>query len=142
MFAAAVQEQRAASATAICSTIGDSSPPDGMLPNDRMDDKLESLGLQIEHIPSEVENGIPKSSLMETNFHLEDGIKLTPSVEHQFIPSFIRQSPLHQNNVSDKKVSENLASLRNGCDEDIFVSLHLGDNEAKRRRSNSPASME
>lgn len=139
---AAVQEQRAASATAICSTIGDSSPPDGMLPNDRMDDKLESLGLQIEHMPSEVENGIPKSSLMETNFHLEDGIKLTPSVEHQFIPSFIRQSPLHQNNVSDKKVSENLASLRNGCDEDIFVSLHLGDNEAKRRRSNSPASME
>ncbi|KAJ6417415.1 hypothetical protein OIU84_003186 [Salix udensis] len=141
---AAVQEQRAASATAICSTVGDSSPPDGILPDDRMDDKLESLGLQIEHIASEVENGIPEMSpsLMETDFHLEDGVKLTPSVEHQFIPSFIRQSPLHQNNVSDKEVSENLASLRNGCDEDILVSLHLGDNEAKRRRSDSPTSME
>lgn len=105
---------------------------------------MESLGFQIQHIPLEVENGNQKMSptLMETEFHLEDSIKVTPSVEHQFIPSFIRQSPRHQNNVSDTVVSENLASLRNCCDEDLFVSLHLGDNEATSRRLNPPKSIE
>ncbi|KAF2309257.1 hypothetical protein GH714_001401 [Hevea brasiliensis] len=148
----AVQEQRAASATAMCSTVGDSSPPKAVLPEDKVEDKFESLGLQIEHIPLEVEpsNQEMNPPLVETEFHMEDGIKVVPSFEHQFIPSFehqfipsfIRQSPLHKNSLSDKAVSQNLASLRNGCDEDACVSLHLGDNEAKRRRSNASTSIE
>lgn len=144
VFIVAVQEQRAASATAIGSTVGDSSPRDGMLPKDKVEDKFESLGLQIEHIPLEVEHNDTEmnQSLVENEFHLEDGIKVAPSVELQFIPSFIRQSPLHKNNLSEKAVSQNLASLRNGCDEDACVSLHLGDNEAKKRRSIASTSIE
>ncbi|KAJ9164429.1 hypothetical protein P3X46_024006 [Hevea brasiliensis] len=140
----AVHEQRAASATAIGSTAGDSSPPDGMFPRDKVEGKFESLGLQIEHITMEVEhkNAEMKPSPMENEFHLEDGIKVAPSVEHQFIPSFRRQSPLHKNSLPEKAVSQNLASLRNGCDEDSCVSLHLGDNEAKRRRSIASTSIE
>lgn len=140
----AVQEQRAMSATAIGSTVGDSSPPDGMLPKDKAEDKFEPLGLQIQHIPLKVECGSPtmNSSLLEREFHLEDGIKVAPSVEHQFIPSFTRQSPLHQNIIQVRAVSENLSLLRNGCDEDICVSLQLGDNEAKRRRSDASTSTE
>lgn len=134
----AVQEQRAASATAIGSTVGDSSPPDGILLKEKTD-KFEPLGLQIQHIPLEVQPSSPEMNplLMEAEFHLEDGIKVAPSVEHQFISSFTRRSPLHQTSLKDRLVSENLSSLRNGCDEDICVSLQLGDNEAKRRRSNS-----
>ncbi|KAL9436922.1 hypothetical protein AB3S75_022880 [Citrus x aurantiifolia] len=140
----AVQEQRAASATAIGSTVGDSSPPDGMHLKDKAEDKFEPLGLQIQHIPVEVEHHSPETnpSLMETEFHLEDGVKVGPSVELQFIPSFTGHSPLHQNNPSDKASSENLASLWNGCDEDICFSLQLGDNEAKRRRSDASTSKE
>ncbi|KAJ8898648.1 hypothetical protein K2173_004632 [Erythroxylum novogranatense] len=121
----AIQEQRAASATAIGSTMEDSSPH-----RDKVEEKFESLGLQIQHVPIDVEHINPemKRSLMQAEFHLEDRIEVAPSVEHQFIPSFSRQSPLHQNHLSDNAVSENLASLRNGCDDDVCVSLHLGDN--------------
>jgi hypothetical protein len=144
LYIVAVQEQRAMSATAIGSTVGDSSPPDGMLPKDKAEDRFEPLGLQIQHIPLEVERGSPtvNPSLMETGFHLEDGIKMAPSVEHQFIPSFTSGSPLHQNNLQIRGVPENLSSLRSGCDEDICVSLHLGDNDAKRRRSEASTSTE
>ncbi|KAI6687057.1 hypothetical protein NL676_023885 [Syzygium grande] len=136
----AVQEQRAASATAIGSTVGDSSPPDGIMGKDKTDEKLDSLGLQIEHIPLEVEPSSSEMnpSLMDPDFTIEDGIKAGPSIEHEFIPpSFCRWSPLHQNKSSDKMVSQNLSSLRNNCDEDVCVSLQLGDNEARRRRSDA-----
>lgn len=144
LFIVAVQEQRVMSATAIGSTAGDSSPPDGMLTQDKAEDRFESLGLQIQHIPVEVERSSPTAnpSLMETGFHLEDGIKVAPSVEHQFIPSFTSGSPLHEKNIQIRAVPENLSSLRSGCDEDICVSLHLGDNDAKRRRSDPSTSTE
>lgn len=141
----AVQEQRAASATVIGSTVGDSSTPDRMLPKDRVEDKFEPLGLQIQSIPSGVEPNCQdmKPSILETEFKLEDGIKVGgPSIEHQFIPSFIGRSPLHKNNLQEKAATENLSSLRSGCDEDLCVSLQLGDNEAKRRRSEASTSTE
>ncbi|KAK6270343.1 PREDICTED: uncharacterized protein LOC18594586 [Theobroma cacao] len=139
----AVQEQRAASAATIASTVGDSSPPDGVLLKDKSENKFEPLGFQIQNIPLEVDCNSPEAnpSTIKSEFHLEDGVNACPSVEHQFIPSFIGRSPLHKN-FSDKAVSENLASLRNGCDEDFCVSLHLGDNEAKRRRSEASTSTE
>lgn len=139
LVSAAVREQRTVSATAIGSIVGDSSPANGMLMKDKSEDKFELLGIQIQRIPLEVDE---ERKPMETEFHLEDGMKAGPSVEHQFIvPSSIERSPLHQNEVSDKAVSENLASLRNDCDEeDIYVSLQLGDNEAKRRRSEASSS--
>lgn len=142
----AVQEQRAASATVIGSTVGDSSTPDGMLLKDKAEDKFEPLGLQIQSIPLGVEPSSQdmKPSIMETEFKLEDRIKVgpTPSIEHQFIPSFMGRSPLHKNNLHDRAATENLSSLKNGCDEDLCVSLQLGDNEAKRRRSEASTSTE
>ncbi|KAH7860396.1 hypothetical protein Vadar_012965 [Vaccinium darrowii] len=134
----AVQEQRAASATAVCSTVGDSSPPDVMLPKDR----VEPLGLHIPHVPLEDGAGVLdiNSSPVETEFESEDKVQSGPSVEHQFIPSFNGWSPLHRNNKLDKVASENLSALRADPDEDLYVSLQLGDNEPKRRRSEPPTS--
>ncbi|XP_021722794.1 uncharacterized protein LOC110690279 [Chenopodium quinoa] len=137
----AVQEQIVASATAMNSAVGDSSPPDG-LPLDKSKEEFQPLGLQIQHLP--LENGPPgpdiNSSAMETDLNLEDEEKSGPSVEHQFIPSFVRQSPLHKFDQEEIKHSENLSALRNGSDEDICVSLQLGDNELKRRRSDASTS--
>ncbi|KAJ1387188.1 Peptidase S1, PA clan [Sesbania bispinosa] len=141
---AVCKNKRAASATVIGSTVGDSSTPDGILPKDKAEDKFEPLGLQIQSIPLGVEPSSQdmKPSIMETEFKLEDGIKVVPSIEHQFIPSFTGRSPLHKNSTQDRAATENLSSLRNGCDEDLCVSLQLGDNEAKRRRSEASTSTE
>ncbi|CAL5342980.1 unnamed protein product [Camellia sinensis] len=132
----AVREQRAASATAVGSTVDDSSPPDIVLPKD----KVEPLGLHIQHIP--LEDGAvgpdKNSSPTETEFPSEDKVKMGPSVEHQFIPSFNGWSPLHQNNKQDRAASENLSALRAAPDEGIVVSLQLGDNEPPKRRRSDP----
>ncbi|KAF3670168.1 putative arginine/serine-rich protein 45-like [Capsicum annuum] len=130
----AVQEQRAASATMVGSTAGDSSPPDIMLPKD----KIEPLGLHIQKIPMEDGVGGPdiNSSPMEAAFNLEEGgINFDASVEHQFIPSFNGQPPANQDDHRDKSAYENLSALRKGSDEDISFSLQLGGHESKRRRS-------
>ncbi|CAN1750252.1 Protein NARROW LEAF 1 [Linum perenne] len=121
----AIQEQRAASATGIGSTVEDLSPADGMIMREKDDDTFESL-----------------------DDDADDEVKVVvaapPSVEHQFIPNFGEQSALHQESQADKP--KNLASLRSGECEDgeeeeetmmISVSLKLGDNnnECKRKRS-------
>ncbi|GMH10582.1 hypothetical protein Nepgr_012423 [Nepenthes gracilis] len=131
---ATVQEQRAISATAVNSTVGDSSSPP----------KFEPLGLQIQHIPID---GGPDMNLppVEAEINLEDAIKFGPSsIEHQFIPSFISQLPLHQNGHQDdgKVVSENLSALKNCADEDMCVSLQLGDNEPKQLQAAASISSE
>lgn len=109
---------------------GDSSPPEIVLPKD----EAEPLGLHIQqHI--RLENGSggggPDINLTPTEnaAHMED----EPNVELQFIPSFNGHSPLHRN---EQRWSENLSALKTESDEDLGFDLHLGDNEAKRRRSN------
>lgn len=136
----AVQEQRAASATVVGSTVGDSSPPDVMLPKD----KSEPLGLHIQQIPLEDGACCPdmNSSPIEAAFLSEDGLNVGPSVEHQFIFGASGRSLLHRDDLQDRPVSENLSALWNGSDEDIRFSLQLGDNEPKRRRSEPSPSAE
>ncbi|XP_024960247.1 uncharacterized protein LOC112500870 isoform X1 [Cynara cardunculus var. scolymus] len=123
----AVQEQRAASATVVGSTGGDSSPPpEIVLPKD----KAEPLGLHIQqHIPCSEEGGGPDINLSPAA-NLENN-----SIEHQFIPSFNGRSPLHRNERRFRVQYENLSALKSGTDEDLGFALHLGDNEPKRRRS-------
>ncbi|GAB2265338.1 Protein NARROW LEAF 1 [Dionaea muscipula] len=141
---AAVQEQRASSGTAVnSSAVGDSSPKEKI-----RDGEFGSLGLQIQHIP--VENGHIGPDMnfpaveAEINLQDEDRIKTGPSVEHQFMGSFVTNqppSPMLKKEHMDGESSENLSALRHPRDEDICVSLQLGDNEPKRRRSNpSPGS--
>ncbi|KAK3033110.1 hypothetical protein RJ639_036469 [Escallonia herrerae] len=140
VYTVAVQEQRASSAPAIGSTVGDFSPPEVVLPKD----KAEPLGLHIQHLPLGDKGGCPdvNSSPTETTFHLEDGVNSGPSIEHQFIPSFNGHSPLVPKDQRCRMISENLSALRNGSDEDLCFSLQLGDNEPKRRRSDPSSSTE
>ncbi|KAL9678436.1 hypothetical protein QQ045_016280 [Rhodiola kirilowii] len=125
---AALHEQLAASGTALGSTVGDSSP---LFEKD--EEKMNPLGIQIQHIPMELgHNGTTNPLELDAEI---------PAVEHQFIPSFLGQSPLNKNHQQHQvAVQENLSALRNICDEDVTVSLQLGDNEAKRRRTDPSTS--
>lgn len=103
--------------------VADSSPPYVNLKKEKRspEKKLEaSLGpLQVQHIDFE--------ERIETNGG-------APSVEHQFMPTFSGQCSA---SAWPETIREDLvAGLTNGgCDGDLCVGLRLGDDGAKRRRS-------
>ncbi|XP_043688866.1 protein NARROW LEAF 1-like [Telopea speciosissima] len=144
---AALQEQKNASAGGVDSTVGESSPAEGTQPQpqpqpkDKTKEIFEPLGFNIQHIP--VDNGPCAEAnphVAPSEFHIEDGIRALPNLEHQFIPNLIVHSPIHQNDQQDRQESKNLSALRNGSGDDL--SLQLGDREPKRRRSECKIDLE
>ncbi|XP_039070748.1 protein NARROW LEAF 1-like isoform X2 [Hibiscus syriacus] len=122
---AAVQDQRNASAAAINSTVGESSPLVQVASKDKIEN-FEPINLNIEqgHV-------IP---VMCTKYQAAGSVEAAPNVEHQFIPSFNVKSSVHGNNRQENLEFKSLSALRNGSDEEIYVSLQLGEPEAKRRK--------
>ncbi|XP_074563424.1 protein NARROW LEAF 1-like [Curcuma longa] len=117
----ALQEQRFALAAAINSTVGESSPTVCTLPNEKIDEIYEPIGVEFQVDTVEVANNVE---------------------EHQFIPNFISMSPVRRDQ-EDGPERKNLSSLVNSSDEDHFVSLHLGgDREHKRQRSEPALSID
>ncbi|KAB1222117.1 hypothetical protein CJ030_MR2G018435 [Morella rubra] len=141
---AALLEQRNASAAGIDSTVGESSPADRVPSKDKVEENFERLGLNVHHIPVQGESYQEQNPpFIRTDFQIENGIDMAPNVEHQFIPSFTARSPVHQSNQENHLESKSLSALRNGSDEEIFVSLQLGEPESKRRKhSNGPLEVE
>lgn len=141
---AALLEQRNASAAGIDSTVGESSPADRVPSKDKVEENFERLGLNVHHIPVQGESYQEQNPpFIHTDFQIENGIDMAPNVEHQFIPSFTARSPVHQSNQENHLESKSLSALRNGSDEEIFVSLQLGEPESKRRKhSNGPLEVE
>ncbi|XP_058072058.1 protein NARROW LEAF 1 isoform X2 [Magnolia sinica] len=140
----AMQEQRSASAAAIDSTVGESSPAEGTLLKDRTEEIYEPLGFNLQHIPMEVASGSGiNPPFMHAEFHT-DGVDTAANVEHQFIPSFTGgcTSPMHQDHHQGNPKSNNLSALRNTSEEDLCVSLHLGEREPKRQCSEPTFRME
>ncbi|KAI7999992.1 Protein NARROW LEAF 1 [Camellia lanceoleosa] len=138
---AALQEQRNSSAVGMDSTVGESSPPDQLQPKDKIGENFQSLELNIQQVPTKGESyqGLTIPQFTHDEFHIESGTEASPNVEHQFLPSFIGRFLVHQNNHQQNTASRNLAVLRNGLDEENFVSLQLGESEPKRRKqSDSP----
>ncbi|GAB4829523.1 Protein NARROW LEAF 1 [Ancistrocladus abbreviatus] len=134
---AAVLEQRNASLGGIDSTVGESSPPE----KDKTEEIFEPIDINIEQMPLEAESeqGVAAPFI---NIEERSGNETTAKVEHQFIPSCRGKSPMHENGEHDDPKCRNLAALRNCCDEDISVSLRLGEPEPKRRKqSNSHLSI-
>ncbi|KAK6931936.1 hypothetical protein RJ641_001560, partial [Dillenia turbinata] len=134
-----VQEQRNASAAGIDSTVGESSPGDQTLPKCRSEESFEPLDLNIQQIPVEGENHRDiNPSPINVEFQIENAVEASPSVEHQFIPNCTGRSPMHQGNQQEILDSKNLLALRSGSDEEISMSLQLGEREPKRQRSSEP----
>lgn len=135
------QEQMNGSTAGIGSTVGESSPTVPI--KEKLEESFEPFCLNMEHVPVEEPSTIVKPSLRPCEFHIRNEIETVPNVEHQFIPtSFAGKSPVHQSFLKEDLEFKSLSELRNEPDEDNFVSLHLGEPEAKRRKhSNSSLSL-
>ncbi|KAK9133920.1 hypothetical protein Scep_013448 [Stephania cephalantha] len=138
----AIQEQRNASAAAGDSTVGESSPVEGVLPKDEKKD-IEPLGFNIEQMPVEGGSAAETNPLfIHSEFKLDDTVEAVPNVEHQFLPNHVDRSPLHRNIIQENEELKSLSALRNSSEEDLCFSLQLGDREPKRKRLDSTYSIE
>lgn len=147
----AVEEQkRWSSAVAIDSTVGESSPRGYRIGPLTLAEKEKTE----EACPLMQFDNDDMSSFHTQHLGLQSGAEVNPifrqsefmprltepstSVEHQFMKDFHR-SLGHPEQAKSPKC-ENLSALRDGKDgssEDISIGLHLGDRDAKRRRSNA-----
>ncbi|CAL1402398.1 unnamed protein product [Linum trigynum] len=148
---AAVRDQRNASATAIDSTVGESSPLTVRVPSStkKMEECFEPFNLNdISQVEYELHE-TPTPPSIRHEFHIDDGAEVTPSVEHQFIPSsFTVGSLAHVDNKQQKQPKEDhelkkdlSALLQNGAGEEMSVSLQLGEPEPKKRRKQPGSSL-
>lgn len=138
----AVQEQHSASAAAVDSAVGESSPPDVVPLKEKTGELYESL-FDIKELPA---NGTSDSGMVPPFNHVEfhlDRVETAPNVEeHQFITSFNARSPVHFDPEAGS-LSNNLSALKNSTDEeDLLFSLRLGEREPKRQRSGGGLSTE
>ncbi|KAF3325730.1 narrow leaf 1 [Carex littledalei] len=122
-FRAAVEEQKSLLAVAANSIIGESSPVGPGMPEERVGEIYEPLDINIEQLPPNHEPEF-RVETVETNNN-------KAVEEHQFISNFL--SPVR---VSEEAAA-NLEANNNLSDEDLSVSLHLGDREPKRQRRDS-----
>ncbi|XP_024438284.1 protein NARROW LEAF 1 isoform X1 [Populus trichocarpa] len=132
---AAVQDQRNASAPAIDSTVGESSPLDRVPSKEKIEENFEPINLNMQQGVVKGESQQGQSPLfIGPEFHIEDGAEAAPNVEHQFIPSFSGQSLMHDNKPQETPELKNLSALRSDSDEEMCFSLQLGKPEPKRRK--------
>ncbi|KAF5729198.1 hypothetical protein HS088_TW21G01357 [Tripterygium wilfordii] len=130
----AVQEQINASAAGIDSTVGESSFPDRVPSRDKMEVNFEPLNLNIQQVLVEEEfhQGLT-APFLHPEFHIGDRVEKPPEIEHQFIPSFTGTSPEHKKGRCENLEWKNSLALSNSSDEELRVSLQLGEPELKRR---------
>ncbi|KAI5569771.1 hypothetical protein POPTR_012G121700v4 [Populus trichocarpa] len=130
-----VQDQRNASAPAIDSTVGESSPLDRVPSKEKIEENFEPINLNMQQGVVKGESQQGQSPLfIGPEFHIEDGAEAAPNVEHQFIPSFSGQSLMHDNKPQETPELKNLSALRSDSDEEMCFSLQLGKPEPKRRK--------
>ncbi|XP_058730639.1 protein NARROW LEAF 1-like isoform X1 [Vicia villosa] len=138
---AAAHEHKNGSTVGIGSSNGESSPTVPI--KEKIEESFEPFCLNMQQVPVEEEpSKIVKPSLRPCEFHIKNEIETVPNVEHQFIPtSYAGKSPVHQSYLKEDSEFKSLSELKNEPEEDNFVSLHLGEPEAKRRKhSSSPLS--
>ncbi|XP_065852770.1 protein NARROW LEAF 1-like isoform X2 [Euphorbia lathyris] len=130
-----VHDQRNVSAAGLDSTVGESSSPIRVPTKDRIQEHIEPLNLNIEQVKVEEEfQQGPTSPSIHNEFHIEYGAEAAPNVEHQFIPRFTSSSPVHDRNRDGNMGLKNLAVLNHDADEELYMSLQLGEPEPKRRK--------
>ncbi|KAM0872057.1 hypothetical protein ACQ4PT_038976 [Festuca glaucescens] len=131
----ALEEQRitiAATAAAANSTATESSPVATPQENEKVDKIYEPLGINIQQLPRD---GSANSTDQPNEFHVDTVEGMNNVEERQFIPNLIGMSPMRDAQEGNGEL-DNLAELQNSP-EDICFSLHLGEREPKRLRSDS-----
>ncbi|KAM0842368.1 hypothetical protein ACQ4PT_058399 [Festuca glaucescens] len=131
----ALEEQRitiAAAAAAANSTATESSPVATPQENEKVDKIYEPLGINIQQLPRD---GSANLTDQPNEFHVDTVEGMNNVEERQFIPNLIGMSPMRDAQEGNGEL-DNLAELQNSP-EDICFSLHLGEREPKRLRSDS-----
>ncbi|WOK94750.1 hypothetical protein Cni_G03455 [Canna indica] len=128
----ALLEQRIALVEAMNSTAGESCPTVCTFPNEKMDQIYEPLGISCQRFSLEVASGSEiKPCFTGVEFQV-DTVEVANNVEeHQFMPNFINMSPMRRDQ-EDSSGRKNLSILANSSEEDLSVSLCLGEREHKR----------
>ncbi|KAJ3698533.1 hypothetical protein LUZ61_002238 [Rhynchospora tenuis] len=121
-FRASVEEQKSLLAIVANSIIGESSPVGPSVPEERVGEIYEPLDMNIEQLPPHHE---PEFRVETVENSSNKAVE-----EHQFISNFL--SPVRPG----EEAGANL-DMNNLSDEDLSVSLHLGDREPKRQRCDS-----
>ncbi|GJN40704.1 hypothetical protein PR202_gb29968 [Eleusine coracana subsp. coracana] len=112
-------------AAATNSTAVESSPVAAPQENDKVDKIYEPLGINILQLPRD-----SSATSIDEPFGSGENVE-----ERQFIPNLIGMSPMRDGQESNGELN-NLTDMENAPD-DICVSLHLGEREPKRLRSDS-----
>lgn len=112
---------------AVISAVGESSmvtvtAPEAS-PVEKVEEIFEPLGIQIQQLPRHD---------MASSATEGEGAANTPSdmEERQFISNFVGMSPVRR----DQDAPRIIANLNNPSEEELAMSLHLGDREPKRLR--------
>ncbi|XP_010509647.1 PREDICTED: uncharacterized protein LOC104786037 isoform X1 [Camelina sativa] len=110
---AAARVQRNTSVTALESTVSQSSPPDPVPSGDKQDESYEPF------IPPE--------------FHIEEAIKPAPEIEELvFIAPISVNESTSAIKGQEKPKLDDLVDLKNSSEEEVNVSLHLGEPKLKK----------
>ncbi|KAL6651368.1 hypothetical protein ACP70R_010293 [Stipagrostis hirtigluma subsp. patula] len=125
----AVQQQRIALVAAANSAVGESSAAAATVPEEKVEEIFEPLGIKIEQLPR---HDAPASGTEG-----EDAA-VTNVEEHQFISNFVGMSPVRR----DQDAPRHIANLNNPSEEELAMSLQLGDREPKRLRSDPESDLD
>ncbi|XP_051179901.1 protein NARROW LEAF 1 isoform X2 [Lolium perenne] len=121
----AVQEQRNAFVAAVISAVGESSMVGVTAPEATSEEKGEEifqpLGIKIQQLP--------RHDMISSTTEGEDASNRPSDMEeHQFISNFVGIFPV----CHDQDAPRSIANLNNPSEEELAMSLHLGDREPKR----------
>jgi len=114
------------------SVVGESSIVAPPVPEEKVEEMFEPLGIKIEQLP--------RQEVPATGTEGEDAA-VTDVEEHQFISNFVGMSgmsPVRQ----DQDAPRQIANLNNPSEEELAMSLHLGDREPKRLRTDTEADLD
>jgi hypothetical protein len=131
----AVQQQRLALVAAANSAIGESSTVTPPVPEEKVEEMFEPLGMIIEQLPRNdaPASGTEGEDAAVTNVEVE---------ERQFISNFVGMSPVRQ----DQDAPRQIANLNNPSEEELAMSLHLGEHlderEPKRLRTDTETDLD
>jgi hypothetical protein len=89
------------------------------------------LGIKIEQLPRD---GVPAYGTEAG----DSGVTNGEVEERQFISNFVGMSPVHR----DQDAPRQIANLNNPSEEELAMSLHLGEREPKRLRTDTEADID
>ena len=116
---------------AVMSAVGESSMV-GVTPQEKVEEMFEPLGIKIQQLP--------RHNMSSSATEGEGAANMSSDMEeHQFISNFVGMSPERRDEDAPRSM---VANLNNPSEEELAMSLHLGDQEPKRPRSGIESSLD